>query len=56
MNTILINFVVSLAGGHLHLWMECPIKPEDIPSVWRLSIDIAVFTVAQEIAFYYTHR
>ena len=55
-NTVCINAIAFLIGGPLHLWLGCPIKPDEIPTFWRFVLDIIVFTIAQEFAFYYSHR
>ena len=55
-NTVVMNFIATLILGPLCLWLGCPILPEDIPSLPQLVIEFCVFIVAQEVAFYYSHR
>lgn len=54
-NQTVVGLPFNVVAYFVLRWRGCPGLPEDLPSFNRFVLEILVFTIVEEIGFYYTH-
>ena len=54
-NGFVVSFFVTLVGYYLMKWRGCPISGE-MPTFQWVILELTVFSLVEEIGFYYSHR
>ena len=54
-NQIVVGGALTLVLYPLHIWRGCPFGTE-LPSFHWVLFEIAIFTLVEEVGFYYSHR
>jgi methylsterol monooxygenase len=55
-NQLAVSLPMMLLYSLIRARLDCPYKPEDMPSLFTIIRDIAVCTAIEETGFYYSHR
>lgn len=54
-NQIVVGGAVTLVMHQLYVWRGCSFGPE-LPTFHWVLFEIAIFTLVEEVGFYYSHR
>ena len=54
-NQIVVGGAVTLVMHQMYVWRGCSFGPE-LPSFHWVLFEIAIFTLVEEVGFYYSHR
>ena len=54
-NQIVVGGAVTLVMHPVYVWRGCSFGPE-LPSFHWVLFEIAIFTLVEEVGFYYSHR